>query len=67
MNNQTASAGTSAPKLYSIKEVAALLQVNPRTVRRWIDAGDITTHRFGRQIRISDADLRAFIKQHRQS
>ena len=60
--------GTSPlPSFYSVSETAKLLKVNPKTVRRWIENGDLTEHRFGRQIRISDSDLVAFIRQHRAS
>ncbi len=60
--------GTSPlPALYSITETAELLKVSHRTVRRWIEKGDLTAHRFGRQIRITDSDLVAFIRQCRES
>jgi excisionase family DNA binding protein len=55
------------PTLYSITEIAKLLKVHPRTVRRWIDKSDITAHRFGRQIRITDADLAMFISKNRKA
>ncbi len=60
--------GTSPlPSFYSVSETAKLLKVNPKTVRRWIEHGDLTVHRFGRQIRITEPDLVAFIRQHRDS
>ena len=52
---------------YSVTETAKLLKVNPKTVRRWIENGDLTVHRFGRQIRITEPDLVTFIRQHRDS
>ena len=52
---------------YSVTETAKLLKVSPRTVRRWIEKGDLTVHRFGRQIRITDSDLVTFIGQCRDS
>ncbi len=55
------------PALYSVTETAKLLKVSPRTVRRWIEKGDLTAHRFGRQIRITDSDLVTFIRQCRES
>ncbi len=59
--------GTSPlPALYSVTETAKLLKVSPRTVRRWIEKGDLTVHRFGRQIRITDSDLVTFIRQCRE-
>ncbi len=55
------------PALYSVTETAELLKVSPKTVRRWIGKGDLTMHRFGRQIRITDSDLVTFIRQCRES
>ncbi len=64
----TPTPGTSPlPAFYSVAEIAKLLKVNPKTVRRWIENGDLTVHRFGRQIRITDSDLVTFIRQHRES
>ena len=54
------------PSLLTIKQVAVTLQVNTRTIRRWIEAGDLVTHQFGRGMRISEADLQSFIKLGRQ-
>jgi excisionase family DNA binding protein len=50
---------------YTVAEVADLLVVSTRSVRRWIADGDLPTHRFGRQVRISEADLRAFVAEGR--
>ncbi len=64
----TTTPGTSPlPALYSVTETAKLLKVSPKTVRRWIEKGDLTAHRFGRQIRITDSDLVTFIRQCRES
>lgn len=46
---------------FSIKEVADTLNVNERTIRRWISAGDLSAHRVGRQWRISLQDIEAFL------
>ncbi len=63
-----ATPGTSPlPAFYSVTETAKLLKVSPRTVRRWIENGDLTAHRFGRQIRITDADLVTLIQRSRES
>ncbi len=63
----TTTPGTSPlPAFYSVTETAKLLKVSPRTVRRWIEKGDLTAHRFGRQIRITDSDLMTFIRQRRE-
>jgi len=65
---KTATPGTSPlPAFHSVTETAKLLKVSPRTVRRWIQKGDLMVHRFGRQIRITDSDLVTFIRQCRES
>ena len=38
-----------------------MLKVSPKTVRRWIDRQRLPAHRFGHQLRVADADLRAFV------
>jgi len=55
----------SVPRLLSIGSVAAILDVSPKTVRRRIDVGELPVHRFGRQLRISEADLALFIARSR--
>jgi excisionase family DNA binding protein len=55
---------TKSPmRFYSMAHVADLLAVSPRSVRRWIATGELLAHRFGRQVRISESDLRAFIER----
>ena len=61
------SISTDLPqRLLTIKDVADILQVSDKTVRRWIDAGDLVAHRVGRQLRVSQGDLETFIKLRRQ-
>jgi excisionase family DNA binding protein len=55
----------SIPRYYTIQQVAELLVVSPRTVRRWIAKGDLIAHRPGGIIRIAEDDLRAFLALHR--
>ena len=57
---------TALPALLTIKQAAEHLQVSSKTIRRWIDTGDLIAHRFGRQWRISAADLQSFIRMRRQ-
>jgi len=52
-------------RFYTIPEVANLLEVSSRTVRRWLDKGLLVAHRFNGLVRISEADLRAFLGAHR--
>ena len=51
--------------LHTVQQVADTLQVSDKQVRRWITSGDLIAHRFGRQLRIADADLRAFVARRR--
>lgn len=50
----------------TISDVAQLLQISERTVRRWIDGGDLAAHKLGRQWRISDKDLKEYLRGNRQ-
>ena len=47
---------------YTPKEVAALLKVSERTVRRWIGEGKLRALRFGRQLRIPMEALDKFVQ-----
>ena len=51
----------------TIVEVAQLMAVNPRTVRRWIKSGRLVAHRARRVVRIARADLDAFLSEHRDA
>jgi excisionase family DNA binding protein len=46
---------------FKISEVAERLRVSIRTVRRWIENGDLIVHRGVGGIRIAEGDLRAFL------
>jgi excisionase family DNA binding protein len=52
-------------RFYTVSQVANLLAVSSRSVRRWIAAGELLAHKFGRQVRISEIDLRAFVEWRR--
>ena len=54
-------------RFYTIDEVAGILNVHPRTVRRYIDCGDLKSHKMGRSVRISDDDLRAYTALRRRA
>ena len=53
-------------RLLSPADVAGLLQVSIKTVRRWIEAGELRVHALGRQLRVSEDDLSAFVKSRRR-
>jgi len=55
------------PKLHTIKAVAEALDVSSRTVRRWIESGDLAVHRVDSVVRVAEDDLRAFLALHRQN
>jgi excisionase family DNA binding protein len=59
--------GGGIPKYYSIKTVAEAIDVSTRTVRRWIENGDLVVHRVDGVVRVAEADLRAFLAQHREA
>jgi excisionase family DNA binding protein len=53
-------------RFFTIAEVAEIIQVAPRSVRRWISAGHLTVHRFGSSIvRIAESDLAKFLDKNR--
>ena len=46
--------------LYTTGEVAKMLRVTQRTVQAWLRAGRLTAVRYGRLLRIRQADLASF-------
>jgi excisionase family DNA binding protein len=48
-------------ELLTIAEVADRISVSERTVRRWIDQGDLKSWRRGRIVRVPVAELRRFL------
>jgi len=74
LNRLAAGAGSSNPsrrgqspgeRFFTIAAVAELLGVSMRTVRRWINRGDLVAHHFGTAVRIAESDLKAFIARQR--
>jgi excisionase family DNA binding protein len=53
-------------KFFTIAEVAERLRVSIRTIRRWIESGDLIAHRRGGIVRVAESDLRAFLAIHRE-
>jgi excisionase family DNA binding protein len=54
------------PRLLSVTAVAERLDLSTKTIRRCITAGTLPVHRLGRQLRVSEADLLAFLQQRRE-
>lgn len=58
-------AGPAAGKFYTIAQIADLLEVSTRTVRRWIENELLIAHGIKGLVRISEADFRMFLDAHR--
>jgi excisionase family DNA binding protein len=54
------------PKFFTIVQVAELLDVCTRTVRRWIKSGKLIAHDLEGIIRVAESDLRGFIASRRR-
>jgi len=65
----TAAGRTSRQKIdvrfFTVGDIALQLNVSPRTVHRWIANRQLVVHRIGRSVRVSEADLKAFLAVHR--
>ena len=57
---ETLSVPSVVGPLYTTMEVAKMLRVSQRTVEDWIRNRELTAVRYGRQIRIREADVVAF-------
>ncbi len=56
----------SGATLYSVAEVAAIMGVSRRTIKKWLDAGDLPHLRLGedgRLIRIRSDDVEGFLER----
>ena len=49
--------------MLQVDEVAHLIKVSNKTVRRWIAANELAVVRLGRSVRISQAELRRFLAE----
>ena len=54
---------TAPARLLTIREVADYLQVDEKTIRRWIEARDLSAFKLGRQWRVAEKDLRRFLNE----
>jgi excisionase family DNA binding protein len=61
-HHPAAVAPTESPmgQLYTVEEVARFLRVTQRAVQVWIKRGELTAIRYGRLLRVRQADLAAF-------
>jgi excisionase family DNA binding protein len=50
--------------LLTVLEAADYASVSTQSVRRWIRSGDLRILRAGRQIRIDESDLLAYLHRH---
>jgi excisionase family DNA binding protein len=55
----------SAQPFLTPRDVSDLLQVSVYTVRRWIKQGELPAYKIGRQWRINEVDLSAWLIQQR--
>ncbi len=53
-------------RFYTVAELTQMFGVVPKTIHRWIAAGDLVAPRLNRRIRVSEADLQTFILVRRQ-
>lgn len=63
MNKKTKK--EALPRLLTLEEVAGVLNVSPKTLRRRIDAGQLPVIRDGRIVRVHPADLQRYISARR--
>ncbi len=52
-------------RLYTVEEIAEHSRVNERTVRRWLDNGDLVEIRLGRRRLVAHRDYLAFLDARR--
>jgi excisionase family DNA binding protein len=67
MTNRATDAERPIEQLLTVAQVADILQVCTRSVRRIIARNDLVVHRIGRQHRITQSDLETYIKVRRRS
>ena len=53
-------------RFLSIEQVADVIQLSTKQVRRYVTRGELAHHRIGRLYRISPADLDSFLVQRRK-
>src|SRR6266850_3126984 len=54
--------GVAMHELLTAEQAAATLQLSPKTIKGWLRAGKLTGCKIGRQWRVREVDLEAFIQ-----
>lgn len=57
---------TADPRFFTLAEIAEQLRISVKTIRRWIERGELYFHRLGRRLRISEDDLLLYLAKHRR-
>ena len=52
-------------RFFTTAQVAEMVGVSTRTVRRWIKNRQVVAHHIGATVRIAESDLKAFFSRHR--
>jgi excisionase family DNA binding protein len=65
MTIRNTDAARTDRSFHTVQNIADRWDVSAKSVRRMIKSGKLIAHRFGRQHRVSDEDLEACEKHHR--
>lgn len=63
--SSTAQSGKPDDAMLDVTAIAARLDVSTKTIRRAIKAGALRAYRLGRLVRVSEADLTAYLTSRR--
>lgn len=63
----TTPAASKNTRFFTIDDVAEHVQVSTKTVRRWIDRGELVVHRLGSHVRVGPDDFTAFLEARRKA
>ena len=50
-------------KLYTVEEVASILNVHQNTIRNWLKSGSMNGIKMGKYWRVEESQLQAFIEK----